>query len=660
MMPKPDSHEILRFREFELDVAAYELRRRGRSIRLERQPMDLLILLVERRGLLVSRGEIVDQLWGKDVFVDVETGVHTAIRKIRQALRDSADAPLFIETVTGKGYRFIAAVEAVPGGRAQSPPLEPPRSPALAPANAETPARLGQPEPTHTTGAPSEATNASTPLPTRSKRALLLTSAVAVVAVVAVLTWTRLGGGASPSRVSLAVLPFENLGSDPEREYLAAGLTEETGSSLAQIDPERLIVKGRTLRYRGTRKTVAEIGRELSVDYLVESSVRAEGGRLRVTAKLIRVRDQEHVWSQSYEREPTSLLGLEQELSAAIAEQIRLRVLPDPSGRLGRRQTQNAEAYDAYLRGRYFERRRTPETNASAIHQYERAIALDPTYALAWSQLSLTYTASTQNSDARPLDVTPRARDAALHAIRANPHLSEAQLAVGYVNWLMDWDWRAAEAAFRRAIDLDPSNAAAHRTLGHALSQMHRDGEADAEMRRTRELEPLEPLSYALSSQVAFQAREYSAALEQGRRAVLLDSDFWIGSMALGQAYVQLGTNDLALEALTDATRLSGGNSKTISLRGYVLGTMGRTNEAREVLRRLEALSRERYVPPYAMALVHAGLDEREAALEWLDKAYDERDVHLIFLPVDPKWDPYRTDTRFGALLARCGFTSRR
>ena len=194
--------------------------------------------------------------------------------------------------------------------------------------------------------------------------------------VTGVAAWTWLSGGAAVSRVTLAVLPFENLGSDPEREYLAAGLTEETSASLAQIDPERLSVKGRTLRYKGTTKTAAEIGRELSVDYLVESSIRAEGGRLRVTATLIRVRDQEHVWSQSYEREPTSLLGLQQELSTAIAEQIRVRLSPDRVGGFGRRQTQNADAYDAYLRGRYLQSRRTPATNAlrhPAVRACDRA-----------------------------------------------------------------------------------------------------------------------------------------------------------------------------------------------------------------------------------------------------------------------------------------------
>jgi TolB-like protein/DNA-binding winged helix-turn-helix (wHTH) protein/Flp pilus assembly protein TadD len=655
--------ETFRFRDFELDVGAYELRRHGRPVKLGRQPMDLLILLVESRGQLVSRGDIVGRLWGKDVFVDVETGVNTAISKVRQALRDSPDAPMFVETVPGKGYRFIAAVELVSSASHAALPaarLEPP-VPERNPGNGVTTAPLpGQESPSTEALSSTRMDTGSIASPpsrlgtaNRARRAIGLAVVAMVVGSVA---WMWVRSGAVVSRVTLAVLPFANIGSDPEREYLAAGLTEETSASLAQIDPERLIVKGRTLRYKGTTKTAVEIGQELSVDYLVESTVRAESGRLRVTATLIRVRDQEHVWSQSYEREPTSLLGLQQELSTAIADQIRVRLSPDHVRGSRGRQTQNANAFDAYLRGRYLESRRAPATNARAIQEYKQAIALDPDYALAWSSLGYTYAGSLMNGDSRPLEIAPLARDAAARAIRANPNLAESQVIVGYVNWLLDWDWRAAETAFRLAIRLDPGNAAAYRTLGHALSQSGRAGEAESAMRRARELEPLEPVNYALSAQVAFQAREYHAAVEHARRAILMDSEFWIGYVQLAQAYEPTGETDLALAALTDAVRFSGGNSKAISLRGYILAKSGRANEAREVLRRLEADAGERYVPPYAMALVHAGLGEREPAFEWLDKAYAARDVHLIYLPVDPKWDPYRADPRFTALLARCGF----
>jgi TolB-like protein/Flp pilus assembly protein TadD len=567
-----------RFGAFSLDAGQFELRRDGRTVKLERQAMELLILLVERRGRLVSRPEIVRHLWGDAVFVDVDTGVNTAISKIRQALRDSAEAPTFIETVQGKGYRFIAPVEAVSG-----PP-----------------------------------TTAAT----------------------------------------IAVLPFENLTSVPDSEYLAAGLTEETSASLAQIDPAHLSVRGRTLRYKGTTKTVAEIGHELSVDYLVASSIRAEGIRLRVTVILIRVSDQEHVWSQSYEREATSLLGLQQELSEAIAQQIRLRLSPDRINGLGRRQTKIADAYDTYLRARFQAHRRTADGNARAIELYKRAIEIDPGYALAWADLAFTYAGACINGDAPPAVAGPRAREAAQKAVEANSNLSEAQLALGYGLWLIDWKWQASEAALQRAVDIDPSNVAAFRILGHALSQSGQHDKAAAAMRRSCELDPVDGLSRALSSQVAFQARDVAAAGDHARHAIALEPGLWIGHIELAQAYDGAGDHELALQAVADAVRFSGGNSKAVALRGYILARMGRVDAVREVMRGLDSMSNERYVPPFAMALVCAGLGDREAMFDFLDKAFAARDVHLMYLPVDMKWDTYRTDRRFGDLLVRCGFAS--
>ena len=635
---------VLRFGDFELDIAGYELRGGGRPIRLERQPMDLLIMLVERRGQLVSREDIVDRLWGKDVFVDVETGVHTAIRKIRRALRDSTEEPAFIETVSGKGYRFVAAVEVV-APTPRNAPAESQRDDGHVEVFPET-----IPLTESDAAVPSKAGTA--------KHARIGIGLLAVAIVIGVVAWTLLGRIAPPRRVNIAVLPFENLGADPDRAYLADGLTEEIIAWLGQIDPERLTVVSRTSTALARReaRSLGEIGRALGADYLLESSIRAESGRVRITARLIRAGDQVQVWSQLYTRELTGILGLQQELGAAIAEQIRFRLAPDRFEALARRQPRVAVAYDEYLRGLTFANQRTPATTQQAIEHYTRATSLDPNYALAWSALSNAYSAGPINSDVAPLEVLPRARDAARRAIDANPDLAEVQFALGYVNWLLEWDWPAAETAFRRAVDLDPRYAWALISLGHALSQSGRHSEALAAMRRAREVDPQNAMAYAISSQVAFQARDYQAALDHASQAIALDPEFWIGHVMRGQALEQSGQPQLALDALAIAARFSSDNSKPVAFRGYILAKAGRRDEARGVLAMLKAQSRTRYVPPYALALVHAGLGEHDAVFEWLDRAFDVHDVHLIYLPVDPKWDPYRSDPRFGVLLMRCGF----
>jgi TolB-like protein/DNA-binding winged helix-turn-helix (wHTH) protein/Flp pilus assembly protein TadD len=651
------SRGTFRFGDFVLDVAAYDLRRNGHRVRLERQPMDLLLLLIGRRGQLVSRSQIVDALWGKEVFVDVENGVNTAIRKLRQALRDSPDAPTFIETVPGKGYRFIATVEVLPDV-VPSPP--PPAAPALAVlAGGQTLAAKAE----------TAATEASmaVPAPGVGERAAarrasvrIVLGALAVAALAGALLWQWMRPAESGTPVTIAVLPFENLIGDAETDYLASGLTEDTIVSLGRIDPERVSVIGRTsmIAYRGTTKSLAEIGRELGTDYLVESSLRAEGSHLRITARLIRSRDQVQVWSNSFDRNTSSILGLQQEISAAIAEQVRIRLSPERHRALASRHTQNADAYDFYLRGRYFLSKRTPEAMQRAIDSFQQATVADPTYALGWANLAMAYGTSPINSDVEPRRVFPHTRDAAVRAVAANPDVAEAQHALGHVDWAFEWDWPAAEAAFRRAIELDPSYSLVHLVLGHLLSQTGRHAEAEPFMRRARESDPLNPLSYALSSQVAFQARDYADALQHANHAIALDQEFWIGHQMRGQALEQLGDDDLALKALASAARLSGQNSKPISLTGYILGRSGRTDDARDLLGALEMASRQRYVPPYALALVHAGLGDADAAFEWLDRAYAARDVHLMFLTVDVKWDRYRTDPRFGDLLARCGFTT--
>jgi DNA-binding winged helix-turn-helix (wHTH) protein/tetratricopeptide (TPR) repeat protein len=333
------------------------------------------------------------------------------------------------------------------------------------------------------------------------------------------------GQSGVPCPVTIAVLPFENLGAGTEREYLADGLTEETIAALGRIDPDHFGVIGRTsvMSYKRTTKSLADIGRELHAAYLIESSLREEGGRFRITSKLIRVRDQLQIWSAVYDSEPSSMLAFQRELGTAIAEQIRLRLSPERLRALAKRQTRNPEAYDLYLRGRHFWNQLTGPTTRRAVEYFLRATALDPKYALAWSGLADAYSSSSVHV---PLVVWPKARAAVSEAVGAEPGLAEVQTSLGFLKFWLAWDWPGAEAAFRKAIELDRAYPLAHRGLGVVLSHMCRPGEAQSAMRRARELDPLYVMHQSLSSQIAFAAREYSAAVAFARQAMVVDPLF--------------------------------------------------------------------------------------------------------------------------------------
>jgi TolB-like protein/tetratricopeptide (TPR) repeat protein len=535
----------------------------------------LLILLVERWPDLVPRSDIADRLWGRDVFIDVDTSVNTAVRKVRRALGDSSAHPEYVIRVPGKGYRFGAAVEREP----------------------------------------------------------------------------------VPRLARLAVLPFENLTGDPGREYLADGFTEEAIAVLGQIDPERLVVVGRTsvMPYKRSTAAIPDIARELDAAYLLESSVRAEGARIRVTSRLISASDQVQLWSGAWDGEPASMIEFERELCAVLAAQIRVRIGPGRIDALERRHTRDPQAYNLYLQGRYFWNQLTAETTRQAVECFVRATTRDPDYALAWSGIADAHAASPISGDTPPLAVEPLAVMAAGRAVAADPGLAAAQTSMGSVHFFITFRWAESERHHRRALELDPHYAHGHRMLAVLLSSLLRHDEALAEIRHARELDPLYVMHQSLSSQIAFSARQFELAVQFARRAIAIDPAFWIARLHLAQALIELGEHPEALEALDVAARLAG-NSKILSHRGYVFARSGHHEEACAVLRTLEDVGKERYVPPYASALVHLALGEHDAAFAALERAFAVRDVHLLFLTTDPKWDPVREDARFARIIDRCGF----
>ena len=618
------------FEDFELDVAGFQLLRQSRPVKIERIPMELLILLVERSGQLVSREEIAARLWGDGVYMDAESGVNTAVRKLRAALKDSPEQPVFIETVAGKGYRFIGPVSKAGGAAAAEVVADRPPAPAK--------------------------------IPDRFKRfwpaAGLAVALAAVAGVVYYAGFREAAPFARVTTVTIAVLPFQNLSSDAEQGYFSDGLTEETIAALGRVGAARLRVIARTssMAYKGTRKTAGQIGTELGASYLVESTVRRDPQRVRITATLIRVNDQVQVWSATYDRARTSFLGVEDEIGNAIAKQVGEELSPTARGRLARRATQDPDAHDLYLRGQYYLNQRTPEFVRKAMESFEAAVQKDPSYANAYSGIAETHVFQTLIIGVNALDQWNKVRLATDKALSLDPNLAEAHTAAGMANFFMGWDWAAAERSFKRAIELNPNDAKAHVYYGHLLSNWLRHDEALAEIQKARQLDPLSPVTYTFVGEYFFQARRYREALPPLQQALAIDPDYFGAHAILGWLYEQTDKPDAAIEEFRKAYRLSGGNLLQLANQGFVLGRTGRRADAQQMVTTMKQISQSRWVSPYLFALVYAGLGDRNETFRWLEKAYEVRDISLVFLTVDPKWDSVRSEERFKQLLRRCRF----
>ena len=575
--------EILRLGDFEFDLAGYELTRRGRAIKLERIPMELLLLLVERRDAVVSREEIAGRLWGKEVFLDVESSINTAVLKLRRALRDDPRHPKFIQTVSGRGYRYTGPVTPVPETNAQ-------------------------------------------PIP-----------------------------GKEPiRRAMLAVLPFENLSANSEEDYFSDGLTEETICYLGRVNPKAMGVIARTtsMAYKRTRKNIGQIGRELNVGFILESSVRREGNRFRITTQLIRVQDQTHLWASSFDCDGTGFLCVQRELGMAIAEQVQIKLMPQAGGFA--HSPLNMDAYDLYLRGRYHWNQLTPVGLRRGLAYFEQAVSLDPHYALAWSGIADCYSMLPITCDEPVSEILPKALAAARKAVELNESLAEAHTSLGTVKVWMEWDWPGAEAAFHRAFELNPSYAQAHRYYACLLSHTGRHAEASAEMDLARAVDPLSPIMHAVSGHLRWHARDYGSALAHLRDAEALNASLWIVHAFLGRVHECEGRMEEALSEFQTAFDLSGGGStEPVAFRARVQALTGNRDAAEQGIRTLKELSERKYVPAYNIAIIYSALGDTNNALYWLEKGLDMRDVRLVFLQADPRWDSIRQEPRFQSLCCQ-------
>ncbi len=918
--------DVVRFEDVELDVRRYALQRAGRSLKLERIPMELLLLLIERRGDLVAREEIIQRLWGKDVFLDTDNSINTAIRKIRQVLRDDPERPRFVQTVAGKGYRFIAPVIEAKELAARRAAPAASTSPSPTPASGQIVShyrilqkigsggmgvvyeaedtRLGRhvalklltekpadgdeamarflrearaasslnhpnictiyevedhdgrpvivmellegqtlkqalragplelaplldmgtqvadaldaahangiihrdvkpgnifltkrglvkildfglakltpghlvpaedcddpltkagvlpgttpymsPEQIHgeeldgrsdlfslgtvlyesATGrkpfagknaittmdailrshpAPPGSINPNLPsdfdeicakaleknaasryqkageikddlqilrrrldarpnalagpppeLADRHPRPRMLAFAVAfvLVAVLAAFStyhfWSRPKGPATAAEIrSLAVLPFKPLVNTSGDEVLEMGMADTLITKLSGIAEIAVRPISAVRNYKDPGQNPASIGRDLGVDAVLDGSIQHVGGRVRVTVRLVRVSDGRQLWSSKFDQKFSDIFAVQDSISEDVAGELAFKMTSEERALLSKRYTTNTEAYELYLKGNFFWDKRTREATQRAIEYFQQALDRDPSYALAYAGIADCYQVLPIMSDVPSSESFSKARTAALKALEIDPGLAEAHASLGYINFFFDRDWEGSKKEYQRALELNPNYPAAHWGYALLLSALGQRKEALAEVDAAAKLDPLSLLIGSLKGLILFNARNYPESIDSLHKTLEVDPNFWIAHINLGKTYQITGRTDEALASFRKARELSGGVTEAIALGAYTSAAAGQRAEALRMLDELKSVAQKSYVPPYNIAMVYNGLGNPAEAITWLNRAYDERDVHLVYVWVDPKWDKSRSNPGFVELMKRMGF----
>jgi TolB-like protein/DNA-binding winged helix-turn-helix (wHTH) protein/Tfp pilus assembly protein PilF len=646
--------KLVRFGIYAVDLRTSELWKQGRKIKLQEQPCRILAILLEQRGEVVTREELRKRLWSDDTFVDFDHSLNTAIMRLREALNDSSDNPRFIETLPRHGYRFVAPIEEIAASEHEK------KEDAGSGCTPELSVAVPQSGPTNIFIAGTvESESESKRIP--SRRALVLGSLFGFLAIVILgmgLRFFRTASEANLSRnpiKSMVVLPFENLSGDKDQQYFTDGMTDELIAHLAKIRSLRVISRTSSMEYKGTHKTLSEIARDLNVDAVVEGTILRSGDRVRITAELVQVATDRHLWAETYESQLGDVLALQSQVATAIVNEIRVNLTPEEQQRLASTRPVSAESYEAYLKGRYYWNKRSQEGLTKAIEYFQLATEKDPHYALAFAGLADCYSiiGSAIVGTVPSQDVAPKAKAAALKALELDDTLAEAQTSLATVRFNYDWDWPGASQGFQRSIELNPSYATAYQRYSLYLMAMGRTKESLAQMTRARELDPLSiSMNFSLGWRL-YMARKYDQAIEQLQNTLEMDPNFALPRMVLGQAYEQKNAYPQALGELQKAVSISHDSPQMLGALGHAYGASGNRSEAEKVLAQLMEQSKKQYVSPFYLAIVYAGLSENDKAVDWLEKAYEDRSNAIVFSKVDPQLDTLRSTPRFQSLLHR-------
>jgi TolB-like protein/DNA-binding winged helix-turn-helix (wHTH) protein len=602
---------VLRFGAFDLDVGSGELRKGGVLVKLQSQPFQLLALLAGRPGQVVSRDEIRRALWGDETFVDFDQSINFCVNKLRDALDDDPQKPRYIETVPRRGYRFIASVIA-PAAESGPPPEE---------------------------------------IVIRRRPRWLL-AAGAVLFLVAIALTAR---SVIPSRFetkpikSLAVLPLENLSRDPEQDYFADGMTDDLIADLSKIGALRVISRTSVMQYKGTRKTVPEIARELNVDAVLEGTVERDQGRVRITAQVIAAAPERHLWAEKYEASLSDILRVQDSVAKSVAQAIQAKVTQQAPRAV------DPEAYEAYLKGRYFLAPGGEQNSAKSLQYFQQAIQKDPNYALAWTGQAAAYVRLASWGVLPRKEAALGAQAAAEKALALDNTLVSPIVSLAAIKIHYEWDWSGGEELCKRVIESHPNDGEAHSAYSMLLAATGRKQEAVAEERLALRADPLNSVFASSLTWRLYLTHNYEEAEREWHKLHAWWHPEWQGDYIIDSIYLATGRTQEAVKGLQAAAAMN--QHKTLlelMFLGHALGVTGAREEGQKVLAEMQALSRTRYVPPDYIAMVYEGLGDREQALQWYEKAVEERSVNFWVFP-DQRLDGIRSDPRFQRLMRRMG-----
>jgi TolB-like protein/DNA-binding winged helix-turn-helix (wHTH) protein/tetratricopeptide (TPR) repeat protein len=619
--PGRETLRLYEFGPFRLDSAERKLLRGNEIVALTPKAFDTLHLLVRNSGRVLEKDELIGMLW-PDTFVE-EGSLSNHIFLLRKALGED---PAFIETVPRRGYRFVGAVRQFPVVAAAH--LERPPEVASFPAKARR--------------------------PWHSRTALGIAAVALLASLVSAGWFYRRAGRGGETIDSLAVLPFVNANADPNTEYLSDGITESLINSLSQLPNLKVMSRDSVFRYKGKETDAQTVGRELGVRAIFKGRVTQRGDTLNISAELINARDSSHIWGQQYDRKLADMVALREEIAREMASALRMRLTGPEEKRLTKSYTANPEAYQDYLKGRYWWNKSTREGFDKGIEYFQRAIEKDPTYALAYSGLSDCYSSLAEFGVVPATESYLRAKDAALKAVELDDTLAEAHGSLAFVKSGYDWDWYGADKEIRRAIELNPSYPDAHRLHAEVLWQTGQLNEAIAETKITLELDPLSLDNNDTLGVEFFLARQYDQAIEQDGKVLELDPNFIDAYYFRGVAYLKKSMYKEGMAEFEKGVAISPVNTEALTGLGYGYAVTGRTVEAHRVLDKLNELSKHEYVSPVWRAKIYAGLVEKDKAFDWLEKAYEDHSIVSVgYIKTNPMFDPLRSDPRYADLLRR-------